>query len=163
MHFEFDAEFWVFVGFLTFVGCLGYLKTHTKIIGALDARAARIKKDIDEAEKLRAEAYALLASFERKKEEAEAEAAAIIKQAEQDAEAIAREAHDHVADFVRRRTKQAEDKIAAAETAATTQVRAAAADAATKAAEIVLKAEAKAGLGEKLIAEGIADLKQLLH
>ena len=93
----------------------------------------------------------------------EAEAAAIIKQAEQEAEAIAREAHDRVADFVRRRTKQAEDKIAAAETAATTQVRAAAADAATKAAEIVLKVQTKAGLGEKLIAEGIADLKQLLH
>ncbi|HEY1737014.1 MAG TPA: ATP F0F1 synthase subunit B [Methylovirgula sp.] len=159
----FDQEFWEFIAFLAFIGLLGYLKVHKKIAASLDARGERIRKEINEAETLRAEAYELLASFERKKKEAEAEAADIIRQAEIEAEAIAREAHDRVADFVRRRTKQAEDKIAAAETAAAAQVRAAAAEAATKAAEIVLKAEAKAGLGEKLIADGIADLKHLLH
>lgn len=157
----FDQEFWEFIAFLAFIGLLAYLKVPKKIASSLDARAERIKKEINEAETLRAEAMALLASFERKKVEAEAEAAAIIKQAETDAEAIARDAHDRVADFIRRRTKQAEDKIAAAETAAASQVRAAAADAATKAAEIVLKAEVKAGYGEKLVESGIADLKNL--
>lgn len=161
MHF--DAEFWVCVAFVIFVGVLGYFQVHGKIAGSLDARAERIKKDLAEAANLRAEAEALLASFEKKKGEAEAEAAAIIKQAEVEAELIAREAHDRVADFIRRRTKQAEDKIAAAETAAAAQVKAAAADAATKAAEIVLKAEAKGKFGEELIAKGIADLKHLLH
>ena len=71
MHFEFDAEFWVFIGFLTFIGGLAYLKVHKKILSALDARGARIKKEINEAETLRAEAMALLASFERKKADAE--------------------------------------------------------------------------------------------
>ncbi|HTJ01299.1 MAG TPA: ATP F0F1 synthase subunit B [Methylovirgula sp.] len=156
-----DAEFWVFVSFIAFLGVLGYFKVHKQLATTLDKRAARIQKDLDEAAHLRAEAEALLASFQRKKTEAEAEAAAIIKQAETEAELIAREAHERVADFVRRRTKQAEDKITAAETAATSQVRAAAAEAATKAAEIVLKAEAKGAFGEKLITSGIADLKHL--
>lgn len=156
-----DAEFWVFVSFIAFLGVLAYFKVHKQLATSLDTRAARIEKDLSEAANLRAEAEALLASFQRKKTEAEAEAAAIIKQAETDAELIAREAHDRVAEFVRRRTKQAEDKITAAETAATSQVRAAAAEAATKAAEIVLKAEAKGAFGEKLITSGIADLKHL--
>lgn len=158
-----DAEFWVFIGFVIFIGVLAYFRVHTKIAGSLDGRAERIKKDLAEAANLRAEAEALLASFERKKAEAEAEAAAIIKQAETEAELIAREAHERVTEFIRRRTKQAEEKIAAAETAATAEVRAAAADAATKAAEIVLKAEAKGRFGEELISKGIADLKHLLH
>jgi F-type H+-transporting ATPase subunit b len=158
-----DAEFWVFVGFIMFVCMLAYFQVHKKIGGTLDERAERIKKDLAEAARLRAEAEALLASFEGRKAEAEAEALAIIKRAESEAEMIAREGHERVADFIRRRTKQAEEKITAAETAATTQVRAAAADAATKAAEIVLKAEAKGAYGQELITNGIADLKHLLH
>ncbi|MHB8885583.1 MAG: F0F1 ATP synthase subunit B family protein [Methylovirgula sp.] len=161
MHF--DAEFWVFIGFILFIGVLGYFKVHKTVGTTLDGRAARIQKELAEAARLRAEAEELLASFEKKKTEAEAEAAAIIKQAETEAELIAREAHDRVAEFIRRRTKQAEEKITAAETAAAAQVRAAAADAATKAAEIVLKTEAKGSFGEQLIANGIADVKRLLH
>ena len=158
-----DAEFWVLVAFGLFLVVLGYFSVHKKIAASLDDRAARIKNELAEAGRLRAEAEELLASFEKKKTEAEAEAAAIIKQAETEAGLIAREAHERVAEFIRRRTKQAEEKIAAAETAAATQVRAAAADAATKAAEIVLKAEAKGSFGEQLISNGIADLKRLLH
>ena len=159
----FDQEFWEFIGFLVFLGLLGYLRVHKKLAASLDTRADRIKKELSEAAILRAEAAGLLASFEKKKMEAEAEAAAIIKQAQTEAELIAQEAHERVADYVRRRTKQAEEKIANAETAATSQVRTAAADAATKAAEIVLKAQAKGEYGEELINNGIAELKQLLH
>lgn len=158
-----DAEFWVSVAFVLFIGVLAYFRVHAKIAGALDTRAERIKKDLAEAAKLRAEAETLLASFERRKAEAEAEAQAIIKQAEVEAGLIAREAHDRIAEYIRRRTKQAEEKISAAETAAAAQVKAAAAEAATKAAEVVLKTEVKGAYGEKLIANGIADLKHLLH
>ena len=159
----FDQEFWELVAFILFLGLLGYLKVHKKVTLALDTRAERISKELSEAATLRAEAAELLASFEKKKAEAEAEAQAIIKQAETEAEIIAREAHERVAEFVRRRTKQAEEKIASAEAAAASQVRTAAADAATRAAEIVLKAQAKGKYGEDLIDKGIADLKHLLH
>lgn len=159
----FDQEVWESVAFILFIGLLVYLKAHKKVTSVLDARAERISKELSEAATLRAEAAEVLASFEKKKIEAEAEAQAIIKQAENEAEIIAREAHERVADFIRRRTKQAEEKIASAEAAAATQVRTAAADAATRAAEIVLKAQAQGKYGEELIDKGIADIKQLLH
>jgi F-type H+-transporting ATPase subunit b len=159
----FNAEFFDAVAFVLFLGLLAYVGFHKTITGALDKRVERIKGELAEAARLRAEAEALLASFERKKTEAEAEAATIIANAHTEAELIAREAQERVAEFVRRRTKQAEEKIKTAETAAATQVRAAAADAATKAAEIVLKSQAQGEFGEELVNRDIADLKRLLH
>ena len=161
MHF--DAEFWDFVAFVTFIGVFVYFGLHSKIAAALDARGARVKSQIDEAARLRQEAEDLLASFVQKKKEAEDEAKAIIAQAQVEAELIAKEAHERVADFVRRRTKQAEDKIASAETQALAQVRDAATDAAAKASEIVLKSQAKGSYGDTLVEQGIAGLKRLLH
>jgi F-type H+-transporting ATPase subunit b len=161
MHF--DAEFWDFIAFIAFVGLLGYFGLHTKIASALDARSARVKSQLDEAARLRQEAEDLLASFVQKKKEAEDEAKAIISQAQVEAELIAKEAHDRVADFVQRRTKQAEDKIASAETQALADVRNAATDAAAKASEIVLKSQVKGGYGDDLVEQGIIGLKRLLH
>ncbi|MDR3408088.1 MAG: ATP F0F1 synthase subunit B [Methylovirgula sp.] len=161
MHF--DAEFWDFIAFVVFVGLLGYFGLHKKIAGALDARSARVKAQLDEAISLRKEAEDLLASFVEKKKQAEEEAKAIIAQAQVEAEIIAKEAHVRVADFVQRRTKQAEDKIASAETQALAQVRNAATDAAAKASEIVLKSQAQGAYGDELVEQGIAGLKRLLH
>jgi F-type H+-transporting ATPase subunit b len=159
----FDAEFFFTIAFILFLALLGYVGLHKRIIGALDKRSERISAELAEATRLRTEAEALVASFEKKMAEAEAEAQAIIAHARTEAELIAREAHDRIAEFVRRRTKQAEDKIKTAETAAAAEVRAAAADVATKAAEVVLKARAEGEFGEELVNRGIADLKRLLH
>ncbi len=104
---------------------------HKKINGALDHRAARIKAELAEAARLRAEAEALLASFEKRRAEADAEAAAVVAQAHAEAEVLGKEAHERLAEFIQRRTKQAEEKIANAEVQALADVRAAAADAAT--------------------------------
>ena len=142
-----NAEFFDAVAFVLFLCLLAYVGFHKTITGALDKRVERIKGELAEAARLRAEA----------------EAATIIANARTEAELIASEAHERVAEFVRRRTKQAEDKIKTAETAAATQVRAAAADAATKAAEIVLKTQAQGEFGEELVNRNIADLKRLLH
>lgn len=159
----FETEFWDAVGFIAFIGVVVYFGLHKKIGAALDNRNARIQAQLDEAITLRKEAEDLLASFVQKKKAAEQEAKAIIAQAQVEAELIAKEAHDRVADFVQRRTKQAEDKIAAAETQALAQVRDAATDAASKASEIVLKSQVKGGYGDELVEQGIAGLKRLLH
>ncbi len=159
----FDAEFFVAVGFILFILMLAYFRVHTKITTALDQRAERIKAELAEAAHLRTEAEALLASYIKRKAEAETEAQAIIAQARTEAELIGHEAHERIAEFVRRRTKQAEDKISAAEASAAAQVRAAAADAATKAAEIVLKSKAQGEFGDELVRRNIADVKRLLH
>jgi F-type H+-transporting ATPase subunit b len=159
----FNEEFFVALGFAIFIALLGYLGVHRKINAALDLRADRIKGELAEAERLRAEAEALLASFERRRAEAEAEAQAVVAQARAEADLLAREAHERTAEFIQRRTKQAEEKIASAEAQATAEVRAAAAEAATKAAEVVLKDKAQGAFGEELISKSIADLKTLFH
>lgn len=159
----FDAEFVVAIGFGIFLGLMVYLGMHRKINSALDNRAARISAELAEAARLRAEAQALLASFEQRRTEAEAEAAAVVAQAHAEAEIVASEARTRMTEFLQRRTKQAEEKIGVAETQAAAEVRAAAADAATKAAEIVLRGEAQGAFGAELIAKGIADLKTTIQ
>ena len=158
-----DAEAWVAIGFLCFIGSAIYLGAHSKIGVILDARGRRIRAELDEAERLRKEAADLLASFEGKRAQAEKEAAEIVEQARAEAESIGKEAEARMSDFVKRRTAQAEAKIANAEVQALAQVRGAAADAAVAAAKIVLKGESGSGLADKLVDQGIADVKRLAH
>ena len=157
-----DAEFFVALGFVLFVCLLGYLGVHRQLTAALDGRAAQIAKELADAKRLRDEAAAVLASFEKKRSEAEAEAQAIIAQAKTEAEALAREAAERMADFVARRTKQAESKIALAEAQATSEVRAAAADAAVKAAETVLRSQTTGAAAADLVSKEIGALKSRL-
>ena len=159
----FNDAFFVALGFVIFVLLLGYLGVHKTLVKTLDARAAKLQHELDEAKRLRTEAAAVLASYEARRAEAEAEAQAIVTQARAEAESLAQEAAQRMTEFVARRTKQAEGKIAAAEAQATSDVRAAAADAAVKAAEIVLTAQARGSVGEEMVAKGIVDLKALTH
>jgi F-type H+-transporting ATPase subunit b len=158
-----DAEVFVALAFLLFVGAVIYFGLHNKINEMLDARAAAIKAELDEAARLRTEAAALLQSFEQKKVAAQADAENIIAQARAEAELIARDVHERMAEFVERRKHQAEQKIAMAEQQATADVRAAAADAAVRAAAIVLRDEAKGEVGDQLVRDGISGLKALAH
>jgi F-type H+-transporting ATPase subunit b len=158
-----ETEFWVALGFAIFLALLIYLGTHRKIIEALDHRQARIKAELDEAVRLRNEAQALLAEFERKGREAESEAEAIIASAKAEAERLATEAKTRMEDFVARRTKMAEAKIAQAEAQALSDVRSAAADAAVAAAEKILAGAAKGKVAEDLLVKGIEDVKSKLN
>ena len=155
-----ETENWVAIGFLCFLGLLAYLGAHRKLIEAIDRRQARIKSELDHARRLREEAQALLAEFERKGREAETEAEAIIASAKAEAERLAAEAKVRTEDFIARRTKMAEAKIAQAESQALADVRSAAAEAAVAAAEKILAAAAKGKVAEDLLNRGIADVKQ---
>jgi F-type H+-transporting ATPase subunit b len=158
-----EPEFWVAVAFVIFVGVLIYVGAHRKIIDALDQRSARIKAELDEARRLRDEAQALLAEYQRKQGEAEREAEAIIAEARAEAERVAAEARGKMEEFVARRTKLAETKIGQAEAQAMADVRAAAADAAVAAAEKILRETAKGKVADDLVARGIADVKTKLN
>lgn len=158
-----SAELWVAVAFVIFIGILVYVGVPRKITGALDVRAARIKAELDEARALREEAARVLADYKRKREEAEAEAKAIVENAKRDAEGFAIEAKRKADEFVARRTKAAEQKIALAESQAVTEVRAAAADAAIAAAERVLSANAAGPLGDQLFDRGVDEVRSKLN
>ncbi len=159
----FDAEFWVAASFFIFIGILIYIGVHKKIAEALDHRRDRIKAELDEARRLREEAQALLAHYRQKQKEAEGEAASILTGAKADAERMTLEAEAKMSEFVARRTKMAEAKIAQAESQALADVRAAAADAAVTAAERILKDTAKGNLADDLLASGIEDVKNKLN
>jgi len=155
----FEAEFWVAVAFVLFVGVLGYFGVHKLLLKGVDDRRDRIKAELDEARRLKSEAQALLAQYERKQQEAEREAQAIVASAKVEAERMAAEAAAKIEDFVARRTKMAEDKIAQAEAQALADVRSAAAEAAVAAAETILTRSVKDKIADDLITKGIADLK----
>jgi F-type H+-transporting ATPase subunit b len=155
-----ETENWVAVGFLLFIGLLAYLGAHRRIADSLDQRQARIKAELDEARRLKEEAQALLAEFERKGREAEGEAAAIIAGASAEAERLAVEAKARMEDFVARRTRMAEAKIGEAEAQALADVRSAAADAAVAAAEKILSNAAKGKIADDLLAQGIEDVRK---
>ena len=82
------AEFWVLVSFLAFMGLLLKMKVPAMLANILDDRAVGIRKELDEARRLRQEAQDLLAEYQRKQRLAEDEAKAIIEQAQREAQAM---------------------------------------------------------------------------
>jgi F-type H+-transporting ATPase subunit b len=157
------AEFWVAVSFVIFLGLIVYLEVPGKVASALDARAERIGKELADAQRLREEALALLADYERKREEAEKEAQDIIAQARTEAEEYAAETRRKLAETIERRTLHAEQKIAQAEAQAMKEVRAAATDLAIAAASRIIAEEIKGEKAAKLVDQTISALKDKLH
>ena len=130
---------------------------------SIDDRRERIKAEFDEARRLKAEAEALLATYRRKQQEAEHEAQAIVAGAKAEAERLAAEAETKIEEFVVRRTKMAESKIAQAEAQALADVRSAAAEVAVAAAKTILTRTVKDKVADDLLAKGIADFKGKLN
>jgi F-type H+-transporting ATPase subunit b len=159
----FEPEFWVAVAFVIFVGVLGYLQAHKRLVKSIDDRRERIKAELDEAGRLKAEAEALLATYRGKQQEAEREAETIVASATAEAERLAAEAETKIEEFVARRTKMAESKIAQAEAQALADVRSAAAELAVAAAEKILTRTVKDKVADDLLAKGIADFRAKLN
>jgi F-type H+-transporting ATPase subunit b len=158
-----DATFWALVALVLFLALMVYLKVPGVVTSSLDKRADTIRKELDDARRLREEAQSLLAEYQRKGREAEAEAEQIIDQAKREAEALASEAARRLDDYVASRTKIAEQKIAQAEMQALQEVKALSADVAIAAAEKILGAKVKGPAGDILISRSIGDVKSKLN
>jgi F-type H+-transporting ATPase subunit b len=109
-----DPEFWVAFAFVIFLGILIKFGVPKMALSGLDARSDRIRQALGEAHRLRSEAQDVLVQYQKKRDEAEKEAQAIIENARTEAERLAAEAKTKVEEFVSRRTKMAESKIAQA-------------------------------------------------
>ncbi|SEF59924.1 ATP F0F1 synthase subunit B [Bosea lathyri] len=155
--------FWVGVALVIFLGVLVYFGVPKAIVAALDSRGEKVAQELAEARRLRQEAEKLLAEYDAKRKAAESEAAAIIAAANDEAKRLAAEAEAKLNDFVTRRTKSAEDKIALAESQAEAEVRAAAAEAATRAAEVIIRSQVGGKTGETLFAAGLQEVKAKLN
>ena len=128
----------------------------------MDARSTKVHEELAEARRLKSEAQKLLAQYQKKQREAEAEAGSIVAQAKIEAEEIAAEAKTRMEEFVVRRTKMAETKIAQAEQQAIADVRTAAADAAVRASEKILSETVRGKTADDLLASAIRDVKARL-
>jgi F-type H+-transporting ATPase subunit b len=158
-----QPETWVAIAFVILMGVFAWLGVHRTVLTALDHRAQRIKAELDDARRLKDEAAKLLADYQARRASAEREAQEIVTHARAEAERVAAEAKTRMEDFVVRRTKTAENKIALAEAQALAGVRAAAAEAAVAAASTVLSQSVKGSVADDLLAKGIAEVKAKLN
>jgi F-type H+-transporting ATPase subunit b len=158
-----EPEFWVAVAFVILMGVFAYFGIHRTVLTTLDHRSDRIKAELDDARRLKEEAARLLAEYQARGASAEREAQDIIANAKAEAERIAAEAKIKMEDFVVRRTKTAENKIALAEAQAVADVRAAAADAAVSAASTILSQSVKGDVADDLLSRGIAEVREKLN
>jgi F-type H+-transporting ATPase subunit b len=155
-----DATNIALVAFIVFFLILWWLKVPTMILTALDNRSAAIAKELHEARRLREEAEKQLADYTAKRAAAEAEAKAIVETAKEQAAAVAEETRAAMMAAMARRERQAEDRIASAETKAADEVRAAAAEAAIAAAERMIRERMNADAQAGLVAQGVSEMKK---
>jgi len=158
-----EPEFWVAVAFLILLGVFAYLGVRRTVLTTLDHRPDRIRAELDDARRLKDEAAKVLEQYKARRASAEREAEEIITGAKADAERIASEARAKMEDFVVRRTKTAESKIALAEAQALADVRAAAAEAAIAAASTILSQSVKGEVADDLLSKGIQDVREKLN
>jgi F-type H+-transporting ATPase subunit b len=135
-----------------------YLKVPKMLTSGLDASIAEIRKQLDEAKALRAEAEALRKEYADKIANAEKDAAAMLEHARHEAEAIVAKAEADTTAVIARREKMAEDKIAAAERGAVAELRAKAAEAAATAARGLIAQNHGAAADKVLVDQAIGSL-----
>ena len=153
-----EAETWVGVAVAIFVGIMLWLKVPAMATKGLDARAEKIRAELNEAERLRKEAEALLASIRVRREEAERHATEMLANAEVEARQLEADASIRLEEQIKRRAAIAQNKIAQAEAQAAADVKAAAADMAAEAAAFVLARRAGAMSSDPLVDQAVADL-----
>ena len=119
-----DPTFWVLVAFIGFVGVLVYLKVPGMVTKGLDARADKIKTDLEDADALLKEAQDLLASYQKKQREAADEAQEIKARAKEEGKRIVERGRARLEDSLQRREKLAMDRITQAEASALDEIRA---------------------------------------
>ena len=157
-----DPTFWVAVAFVVFV-VLVFKPIKGALIGGLDAKIAEIRREVEEAEKLREEAQSLLANYQRQQRQAIQDAEAIVARAKEEAERHRAEADEAMKDMVRRQEEQAREKIAQAEAAAIQEVRSMSVELAMAAAEKLLADRLAGDEGSRLIDNSIEAIPRKLQ
>ncbi|PRY79503.1 F-type H+-transporting ATPase subunit b [Yoonia maritima] len=158
-----NTDFVVLLAFLILVGIMLYMKVPKAIGDMLDKRAVSIKSELDEAKALREEAQSLLASYERKQKEVQAQAERIVASAKDEATKAAATAKEEIATSITRRLAAAEEQIASAQAAAVKDVRDQAIVVAVGAAKDVISNQMDAKSAGSLIDDAIATVGDKLH
>lgn len=158
-----NTDFVVLLAFILFLAVLVYFKVPGLLAGMLDKRADGIQSELNEARALREEAQTLLASYERKQREVQAQADRIVAHAREEAEIAATQAKADIAKSLERRLAAATDQIASAEASAVREVRDQAVSVAVRAARDVIAKQMTATDANKLIDDAIGEVNAKLH
>ena len=158
-----DPEFWVGVGFVMVIALLVWKGVPGMVGKMLDQRAAVIAAELEEARRLRAEAAALLADYQRRAAGAEAEARSIVEAAQVEAAQFQKDSRAALEAQIARRAASAQDKIAQAEAHALNEIRGLAADAAVNAAQKLIQARLDEQRASGMIASSIKGLGDKLN
>jgi F-type H+-transporting ATPase subunit b len=161
-HFWLDPKFWVAVSFVLFFLLLGK-KLWGAVSTALDGRAATIRRQLDEASRLRGDAEQMLKDAETERAAAAREAEEMLANARAEAERVATAAIAEAEASAKRRERMALDRIAAAEASAVADVRNAAAEVAGAAARTVLAETLDASADAALVDQSLNDLPKALR
>ena len=159
----YNTNFVVTIAFVCFVSVVLYLGVPKMLAKMLDARADGIRAELEEARSLREEAKALLASYEKKQTEVQAQADRILEAARVEAAAAAEQAKADIVTSVARRLVAAEEQIASAEAVAVKEVRDQAIVVAVGAARDIIANQMTAADGNSLIDDAIAQVGAKLH
>jgi F-type H+-transporting ATPase subunit b len=153
-----EAHFWVGVAFVVFLLVLVAAGVHRFAWKALGDAGEKVRAQLDEANRLREEAQALLARIQSDHERSEKLSAEILANAEEQAKRMQAEAQVRLAEQIERRGQLAERRIAVAEAQAAAEVKAAAGELAAQLAEQVLAARIKVAKTDPLIDTAIGQL-----
>ncbi|MEM6627152.1 MAG: ATPase [Pseudomonadota bacterium] len=157
-----DPTFWATVALFAFFALLAWRGVPGLVSKALDERATKIAKELDDARELREEAQKALADAERQQSEAEGEAAKIIEAAKREAKDLTETARKDLAERMERREKLAEQRITRAEAEAQQKVRTAAAEAAGAAAAAIMTDQMAGEGGDTQFAKSLEEVKKAL-
>ena len=108
-----DAEFWVLLAVVVFVIILVRVRVPALVTKALDDAGSKVQAQLDEAQRLRQEAEALLAEVKVQRAETERAAEDMMRSAKSDAERLRAEAAVKLDEDVKRRagSSRAQDRL----------------------------------------------------
>lgn len=149
---------WVALSMAVLIAIAIWKKVPGMLTSGLDASIAEIRKQLEEAKSLRAEAEKLRAEYAGKIANAEKDAAAMLEHAKHEAEAIVAKAEADTTAVIARREKMAEDKISAAERGAVAELQAKAAKAAAEAARSLIAKNHSASADKALVDQAIGGI-----
>ena len=159
---SFDATFWVAVSFVLFVGVLLYFKVPQKIFATLDESINKIKKDIEEAEKLKEEAKNILSDYEARLDKSKVEIDLMIKNAQKESESNIIKINDQFHKIFENRKKMAEEKIKQMKLQATKDIKNYSVEVAIIALEKIIKNSIDKKKLDKIYVSSVNEAKKIL-
>ena len=157
-----DASFWVMISFFAFIGLLIYFKIPQKIKAVLDENINNIKKQIDEADRLKEDAKNILTEYEKKISNSKDEVKQMISTASENAEKNVIKTNQDFYNLMEARKKNAEERVKQLKSQALKDIKNASVKIAIEAVEKLMKNSLDKSKLDKIYSSSIEETKLAL-